>query len=152
AASEPTGMTAVLGGSEPEVLAAIEACGLTPANINGAGQIVAAGTRSQLGAFAASPPAGARRRPLSVAGAVHTRPMAPAVAALREATAGLTAADPAIVLLSNADGAAVRSGPDWLERITVQVSAPVRWDLCMRSLAALGASALIELPPGGTLA
>ena len=152
AASEPTGMTAVLGGNEAEVLAAIEACGLTPANINGAGQIVAAGTRAQLDAFAAGPPAGARLRPLPVAGAFHTRHMAPAVSALRAAAAGMTAADPAIVLLSNADGAAVRSGTDWLERITLQVSAPVRWDLCMGSLASLGASALIELPPGGTLA
>jgi [acyl-carrier-protein] S-malonyltransferase len=59
--------------------------------------------------------------------------------------------DPAMVLLSNADGAAVMSGTDWLERIIGQVSAPVRWDLCMRSMATLGASALIELPPGGTL-
>jgi [acyl-carrier-protein] S-malonyltransferase len=78
--------------------------------------------------------------------------MAPAVAALREAAAGITVSDPAIVLLSNADGAAVKSGRDWLERIVTQVSAPVRWDQCMNTMAGLGASALIELPPGGTLA
>ena len=86
-----------------------------------------------------------------MAGAFHTAHMAPAVAALREAAAGVTVSDPAIVLLSNADGAAVTSGRDWLERIVTQVSAPVRWDQCMQTMAGLGASALIELPPGGTL-
>jgi len=152
AAAEETGMTAVLGGSEPEVLAAIEAHGLTPANINATGQIVAAGTLAQLAALAADPPAGARLRPLSVAGAFHSPHMAPAVAALREAAAGVAVADPAMVLLSNLDGAPVTSGADWLERIITQVSAPVRWKECMASMADLGTSAFIELLPGGTLA
>src|SRR5215467_59971 len=151
AAAEVTGMTAILGGAQDEVLAALDAAGLTPANVNGAGQIVAAGTMTQLAVLADDPPAGARLRPLSVAGAFHTAHMAPAVAALREAVAGVTVSDPAIVLLSNADGRAVTSGKDWLDRIVIQVSAPVRWDECMRSMAGLGVSALIELPPGGTL-
>jgi [acyl-carrier-protein] S-malonyltransferase len=151
AAAEATGMTAVLGGAQDEVLAALDAHGLTPANVNGAGQIVAAGTLDQLAALAADPPAGTRLRPLPVAGAFHTAHMAPAVAALREAAAGVTTSDPAVVLLSNADGKAVASGTDWLDRIVTQVSAPVRWDECMRSMAALGATALIELPPAGTL-
>ena len=152
AAAEATGMTAVLGGDQDEVLAALSAHGLTPANVNGAGQIVAAGTMAQLGALAAAPPAGARLRPLSVAGAFHTAHMAPAVDALREAAASVTVHGPGIMLLSNADGAVVTSGRDWLERIVTQVSAPVRWDKCMHTMSGLGASALIELPPGGTLA
>jgi [acyl-carrier-protein] S-malonyltransferase len=151
AAAEATGMTAVLGGDEQAVLASIEAHGLTPANVNGAGQIVAAGTMDQLAAFAADPPPGARVRPLSVAGAFHTRHMAPAVDALREAAATVTTRDPALTLLSNRDGAVVRSGADWLERIVTQVSAPVRWDRCQQTMASLGATALIELPPAGTL-
>src|SRR5215831_4171835 len=128
AAAEATGMTAVLGGDEPEVLAAIEASGLTPANVNGAGQIVAAGTVERLAAFAVDPPARARLRPLSVAGAFHTRHMGPAVDALREAAATVAVHSPALALLSNRDGKVVRSGPDWLERIVTQVSTPVRWD------------------------
>jgi len=152
AAERPTGMTAVLGGDEAVVLASIEAHGLTPANINGAGQIVAAGTLGQLAAFAADPPAGARLRPLQVAGAFHTQHMAPAVDALREAAAAVTVSNPAVPLLSNRDGRAVASGADWLERIVTQVSSPVRWDLCMRGMTGLGASAFIELPPAGTLA
>jgi [acyl-carrier-protein] S-malonyltransferase len=151
AAVSPTGMTAVLGGDETLVLKAIEAHGLTPANVNGQGQIVAAGTLDQLAAFAADPPDGARLRPLQVAGAFHTSHMELAVDALRGAAANITVASPAMTLLQDADGAAVRSGPDWLERIVRQVSAPVRWDACMRSMADLGVTAIIELPPAGTL-
>ena len=151
AAAGPTGMIAVLGGTESEVLAAIEACGLTPANINATGQIVAAGTQAQLDAFAADPPPGTRLRPLSVAGAFHSPHMAPAVSALREAASDVSVDDPQIVLLSNLDGGTVRSGTDWLERIVTQVSAPVQWKECMLSMAGLGASAFIELLPGGTL-
>jgi [acyl-carrier-protein] S-malonyltransferase len=77
--------------------------------------------------------------------------MAPAVAALRDAAAGVTVEDPVITLLSDADGAAVTTGKEWLERIVAQVAAPVRWDLCMRTMADLGVTALIELPPAGTL-
>jgi len=151
AAAEPTGMTAVLGGDEETVLAAIEACGLTPANVNGSGQIVAAGGTAQLAAFAADPPPRARLRPLSVAGAFHTHYMAPAVEALSTAAASVAVSDPALPLLSNADGSVVRSGADWLERIIAQVSKPVRWDKCMQQMSQLGVTALIELPPAGTL-
>lgn len=151
AAISPTGMTAVLGGDEAQVLAAIEEHGLTPANVNGSGQIVAAGTLEQLAAFADHPPAGARLRPLQVAGAFHTRHMAMATGALRGAAENITVTSPVMTLLSDADGAPVQSGQDWLNRIVNQVSAPVRWDACMRSMAELGVTALIELPPAGTL-
>jgi [acyl-carrier-protein] S-malonyltransferase len=151
AAAEPTGMTAVLGGDEATVLAAIEALGLTSANVNGAGQIVAAGTLPQLAALAENPPAGARLRPLSVAGAFHTHHMAPAVEALAAAAEDVQVSDPQRPLLSNRDGAVVRSGKDWIDRITNQVSAPVRWDQCMQTMASLGITAMIELPPAGTL-
>jgi [acyl-carrier-protein] S-malonyltransferase len=150
-AAEATGMTAVLGGDEEAVLAAIEARGLTPANVNAAGQIVAAGTMEELAAFAADPPPGARLRPLPVAGAFHTRHMAPAVDALRQAATAITVRNPALVLLSNRDGSVVRTGGDWLERIVTQVSAPVRWDRCMQAMRSLGVTTLIELPPAGTL-
>jgi len=151
AAAEPTGMTAVLGGDAETVLAAIARAGLTPANVNAAGQVVAAGTLAELAAFAAEPPPGARLRPLQVAGAFHTRFMAPAVATLRDAAAGVEVSDPGSTLLSNADGAAVTTGKEWLERIIAQVAAPVRWDLCMSTMADLGVTGFIELPPAGTL-
>ena len=147
----PTGMTAILGGDEATVLTAIADAGLTPANINTVGQIVAGGTCEQLAAFAANPPAKARLRPLRVAGAFHTRHMAPAVETLEAAAADTAIKDPAITLVSNRDGAVVTSGADWVERVARQVAHPVRWDRCMATMADLGVSAFIELLPGGTL-
>ncbi|MGD0554594.1 MAG: ACP S-malonyltransferase [Streptosporangiaceae bacterium] len=147
----PTGMTAVLGGDEEAVLAALAAHGLTPANINAKGQIVAGGTLEQLAAFAADPPARARLRPLRVAGAFHTSHMAPAVDTLASQAAEAVVKDPVITLLSNKDGGVVTSGQDWLDRIVAQVATPVRWDLCTETMATLGVTAFLELAPGGTL-
>jgi [acyl-carrier-protein] S-malonyltransferase len=151
-AVEPTGMAAVLGGDETEVLGAIEAAGLYPANRNGAGQIVAAGTVAGLEKLAAAPPAKAKIIKLQVAGAFHTPHMAPAETALAATAAGIAPNHPTKILLSNRDGAAVDHGPTALVRLVRQVTAPVRWDLCMRSLAGLGVTAVIELAPAGTLA
>lgn len=151
AARTETGMTAVLGGVREDVLAAIEAAGLTPANDNGSGQIVAAGTTEQLASFAQNPPHRARTRALSVAGAFHTEHMAPAVERVREAAARTSPSDPTVRLLSNADGAVVESGAEYLDRLVSQISSPVRWDACTQTLADLGVTALIELTPAGTL-
>ncbi|MEV1144627.1 acyltransferase domain-containing protein [Micromonospora sp. NPDC049799] len=151
-ALEPTGMAAVLGGEPDEVLAAIEAHGLYPANRNGAGQIVAAGALDGLDKLAAEPPARARITRLKVAGAFHTPYMAPAETALAGVAAGITPTDPTRILLSNLDGSAVNHGREMLQRLVRQVTAPVRWDLCMRTLADLGVTGVIELPPAGTLA
>ncbi|MEV1287978.1 acyltransferase domain-containing protein [Micromonospora sp. NPDC049679] len=151
-ALEPTGMAAILGGDPDEVLAAIEAHGLHPANRNGAGQIVAAGAVDRLEKLAADPPAKARVITLQVAGAFHTPYMAPAEEALAAVAAGITPTDPSKILLSNLDGSAVNHGRELLQRLVRQVTAPVRWDLCMRNLADLGVTAVIELPPAGTLA
>ena len=151
AAATPTGMAAVVGGDQDEVLAAIEAAGLTPANVNGAGQIVAAGTAEALGALAESAPARARVIPLKVAGAFHTEHMRPAVDDLAGHVAGLSPSDPRLPLLSNRDGEAVESGTDVLARIVDQVTRPVRWDLCMAAMAARQVTGVLELLPGGTL-
>jgi [acyl-carrier-protein] S-malonyltransferase len=152
AAVTETGMTAVLGGDADEVETVLKEHGLTPANMNGAGQVVAAGTMEQLAALAERPPSGARLRPLSVAGAFHTRHMEPAVDTLRRITPGMPVADPGIQVLSNRDGAVVERGRDFVDRLAVQVSTPVRWDSCMETMTALGVTAMIELPPAGTLA
>ncbi|MFA1545752.1 ACP S-malonyltransferase [Actinomadura chokoriensis] len=146
-----TGMTAVLGGDPDEVLAAIDKHGLTPANVNGAGQVVAAGTTRQLAEFSDDPPAKARLRSLSVAGAFHTEHMAPAVDTLRRLASGAPVADPRTKLLQNRDGAVVTGGRDFVARLVDQVSAPVRWDSCMAAMRDLGVTGIIELPPAGTL-
>jgi [acyl-carrier-protein] S-malonyltransferase len=151
AAVTPTGMSAVLGGDADAVVAKAAEHGLTPANMNGAGQIVVAGTLEQLAAFAADPPEGARVRPLEVAGAFHTSHMAPAVDTLARYARSITTHDPRIPLISNADGRVVHDGRDVLRRLVSQVSSPVRWDLCMAAMGDLGVTAVIEIPPAGTL-
>jgi [acyl-carrier-protein] S-malonyltransferase len=151
-AQTPTGMSAVLGGDPDEVLAAIEKHGLTPANMNGAGQIVAAGALDGLAALKEDPPAKARIMPLSVAGAFHTEYMASARTELEGLIGGLRPAEPSRLLLSNADGAAVGSGAEALTRLVSQVTSPVRFDSCLATMRQLGVTAVLELPPAGALA
>jgi malonyl CoA-acyl carrier protein transacylase len=151
-AQAPTGMSAVLGGEPDEVLAAIDKHGLTPANMNGAGQIVAAGSLEGLEALKADPPAKARIMPLSVAGAFHTEYMASARTELEGLIGGLTPADPSRLLLSNADGHAVSTGAEALARLVSQVTSPVRFDACLATMRELGVTAVLELPPAGALA
>ncbi|WP_225075303.1 ACP S-malonyltransferase [Streptomyces sp. CoT10] len=152
AAITETGMSALLGG-DPDVSAAhLAKLGLTPANVNGAGQIVAAGTMEQLAALNEDMPEGVRKVvALKVAGAFHTHHMAPAVEKLAEAAKSLSPADPKVTYVSNKDGRAVHSGDEVVERLVGQVANPVRWDLCMETFKELGATALIEVCPGGTL-
>lgn len=148
---EPSGMAAVVGGDEREVLHAIESVGLEPANRNGGGQIVAAGALDALSALAESPPAGSRVIQLQVAGAFHTRFMQPAVQTLHEKAALLTPQQPTHKLFTNSDGSLVENGTRFVELLVAQVSNPVRWDACMDSFLAANVSAFIELLPGGTL-
>ncbi|MBC3842253.1 ACP S-malonyltransferase [Streptacidiphilus sp. 4-A2] len=151
AAQVETGMAAILGGDPDEVAEKLAKYGLIAANNNGGGQLVAAGPLEQLEAFRADAPAKARVVALKVAGAFHTEYMAPGVERLRRIAAGIPVADPAVPYLSNADGSALDSGAEILSRLVSQVSNPVRWDLCMEMLEAMGATAVIELPPAGTL-
>lgn len=151
AAKTPTGMSAVLGGDPSDVLEALAKHGLTPANVNGGGQVVAAGMQEQLDALAADPPEKARVRPLAVAGAFHTDHMAPAVDVLAKHARAISTHDPGTKLISNRDGQVVHDGADVLQRIVQQVANPVRWDLCQETMRDLGVTGIIELPPAGVL-
>lgn len=151
AAVTDTGMSAVLGGEPDAVVAHLEKLGLTPANMNGAGQIVAAGTAEQLAELAADKPEKARVIPLKVAGAFHTEHMAPAVDVLARAVEDAEVHDPALPYVSNLDGNAVTDGRKIVQRLVGQISASVRWDLCTETFQQLGVTALVELCPGGTL-
>lgn len=150
-ADRPTGMIAVLGGVEADVLLALENAGLTPANRNGAGQIVAAGPLESCDALEQNPPSRARLRRLEVAGAFHTEYMASAVAEVRDLAATIETRDPELTLLSNADGMVVTSGHEALERVVSQITNPVRWDLCTQTMLKLGVDTFVELPPSGAL-
>ena len=151
AAATPTSMTAIVGGDREEVLAKLVEHGLTAANDNGPGQMVAAGTVEALAAFAEEPPAKARLVPLSVAGAFHTEHMAPAVDVLGKLARSVSTHDPRTPVISNRDGKVVHDGQDLLKRIVTQVRNPVRWDLCMETMLDLGVTGILEMPPAGTL-
>lgn len=150
-AATPTGMTAVLGGDRDDVLATLERHGLTAANDNGPGQLVAAGTLAQLDALAEEPPEKAKLRPLSVAGAFHTDHMAPAVDHVAALAKSVSVHDPRTRFISNRDGQIVHDGVDVLRRIVGQIARPVRWDLCLETMADLGVTGILEMPPAGTL-
>jgi [acyl-carrier-protein] S-malonyltransferase len=155
-AIEPTGMSAILGGDEAEVLARLEALDLVPANRNAAGQIVAAGAVAALEKLAEDPPAKARVRQLATAGAFHTHYMASALDGYSAAAAAVATAEPTTTLLSNADGQPVTSAADAMEKLVAQLTRPVRWDLCTETMRQLfenaEGSAIVEFPPAGTLA
>ncbi|MFD7441949.1 ACP S-malonyltransferase [Streptomyces sp. NPDC059909] len=152
AAVTKTGMSALLGGDPDVTVPHLEKLALTPANVNGAGQIVAAGTMEQLAALEADKPEGVRRVvALQVAGAFHTHHMAPAVEKLDVAAKALAVADPKVPYVSNKDGRTVATGADVVSRLVGQVANPVRWDLCMETFKELGVTALVEVCPGGTL-
>lgn len=152
AAVTRTGMSALLGGDPEITVPHLEKLGLTAANVNGAGQIVAAGTLEQLAVLNEDKPEGVRKVvPLKVAGAFHTGHMAPAVDKLAAAARELTPSDPKLTYVSNCDGRTVSTGAGVVERLVGQVASPVRWDLCMQTFQELGVTALLEVCPGGTL-
>jgi [acyl-carrier-protein] S-malonyltransferase len=148
---EPTSMAAILGGDQATVESRLAELGLEPANYNGGGQIVAAGSAAGIAELQAEGPVGSRVIPLQVAGAFHTRYMAPAVSTLAAYAAGLTVADPITKLWTNAGGRSISSGPEFVELMVNQVKSPVRWDLCMEAMVQAGVTALIEVAPAGTL-
>jgi len=147
----PTGMSAVMGGATDDVLGALEELDLVGANVNGGGQIVAAGQLDALEQLKANPLQGVRIIPLPVAGAFHTSFMANAEHTLRDHVGTLTPSDPTHLLLTNSDGTVIGSGEAYLQLLIAQVTHPVRWDLCMQTLGNLGVTGVLELPPAGTL-
>ena len=151
AALEPSGMSAVLGGDETELLTLLAELGLEPANFNGGGQVVVAGAIDALARLAAAPPARSRVIPLQVAGAFHTRYMQPAVASLSAVAARLTPSDPTLPIWTNRDGSQVADGARFVGYLVEQVSSPVRWDMCMQSFEAAGVTGIIEVAPAGAL-
>jgi [acyl-carrier-protein] S-malonyltransferase len=152
AASEATSMAAVLGGDVETVIARLSELGLSAANYNGAGQIVAAGSKAGIDKLVAEGPQGSKVIPLSVAGAFHTSYMLPAVSELETFTCSLDINNPGINLWSNQNGQLVKDGKEFISLLVGQVANSVRWDLCMESMVQAGVTSVIEVSPAGTLA
>lgn len=151
AAAVTTGMSAVVGGDQQEVINHLDALGVAPANFNGAGQIVAAGTPESLAELRANPAPGTKVIPLKVAGAFHTQYMRDARDTLRNEMSNFAVQDPTLTIYTNADGERITSGEAFLSLLVDQVSRPVRWDRCMQSFAADGHKLIVEATPAGTL-
>ena len=77
--------------------------------------------------------------------------MQPAVDVLARLARAISTHDTRTRLISNRDGQVVHSGREVLARLVTQVSSPVRWDLCMQTMADLGVTGILEMPPAGTL-
>jgi [acyl-carrier-protein] S-malonyltransferase len=152
ASSEVTSMAAVLGGEVETVIARLIELGLSAANYNGAGQIVAAGSKAGIDKLVAEGPQGSKVIPLSVAGAFHTSYMLPAVSELESFTSALEISNPQINLWSNQSGQLVSDGSEFVSLLVGQVANSVRWDLCMESMVQAGVTSVIEVSPAGTLA
>lgn len=151
ARSEPTGMAAVIGGDPHSLAELLPPLGLAVANHNGEGQVVVAGPAARLADLRAAAPVGARVIPLKVAGAFHTHHMlaaAPQVAAL---IATFSPRDPQVPLVSNRDGRVLTSATEVTSALVTQITSPVRWDRTMHTMAGLGMTEAVELPPAGTL-
>ena len=151
AALEQSSMAAVVGGEIDAVLAHLDSVGLFAANYNGAGQVVAAGSKQLIDALVASPPAGSRVIALQVAGAFHTSYMEPARLPLAAFAKDLIVQDPDISIWTNNDGSLVQSGQKYLDLMVNQVSNPVRWDKTMESMERGNVSVMVELLPAGAL-
>ena len=146
-----TGMSAIVGGDESEILELLQRLELHPANYNGGGQLVVAGEEANLAALADNPPSGARVIPLQVAGAFHTPFMSSAVDTLRAAATSVNTHDPRQALWTNRDGSRVTSGREFVDLMVGQVSSPVRWDKCMAAFESAGVTGIIEVTPAGAL-
>jgi [acyl-carrier-protein] S-malonyltransferase len=151
AALEQSSMAAVVGGEIDAVLSHLESVGLFAANYNGAGQVVAAGSKVLIDALVANPPAGSRVIALQVAGAFHTSYMEPARLPLATFAKELSVEDPQISIWTNNDGSLVESGQKYLDLMVNQVSNPVRWDKTMESMEGANVSVMVELLPAGAL-
>jgi [acyl-carrier-protein] S-malonyltransferase len=124
-----------------------------PANLNGPGQIVIAGSREAVAR------AGARAKalgaklivPLKVSAPFHCALMKPAETRLAPELRALAAADPAIPVVANVDAEPKRDARSAIEALVAQVSSPVRWEGVVRRLASEGVTSYVEVGPGTVL-
>lgn len=150
-------MAAILGGDEALVAQACAEAAqgevVSPANLNAPGQIVIAG------AAAAVARAGERARalgakrviPLQVSAPFHCALMAPAEARLTPELRALATHDPRVPVVANVDALPRTEAAASIDALIHQVSAPVRWEDCVRRLASAGVTAYVEVGPGTVL-
>lgn len=147
------GMAAIIGLDEDSTQAVCAESGVELANLNCPGQIVISGPADKLAAACDLAKArGAKRAlPLPVAGAYHSRLMAPAQPKLRSALDSIPLHLPSLPVISNVTARPHGTAGEIHSRLIEQVCAPVRWEASIRHLLDLGFTRFIELGPGATL-
>jgi [acyl-carrier-protein] S-malonyltransferase len=126
---------------------------VTPANINGAGQVAIAGTRDAVARAGERAKAlGAKRViPLQVSAPFHCALMKPAEARLAPELRALPTAPPSVPIVANVDAEPKRSAAEAIEALIAQVSSPVRWEAVVKRLASEGVTTYVEVGPGTVL-
>lgn len=150
-------MAAILG-LDPDKVA--QACAeaaqgevVSPANLNGAGQVVIAGARDAVARAGERARAlGARRViPLTVSAPFHCALMTPAETRLAPELRALESHDPRVPVVANVDAEPKRDAAAAIEALVAQVSSPVRWEAVVRRLASEGVTTYVEVGPGTVL-
>jgi [acyl-carrier-protein] S-malonyltransferase len=146
-------MAAVIGAEVALVEGVCRQQGVDMANYNCPGQVVISGARAAVAeAVKALGAAGVTRVVgLDVAGAYHSRLMAPAAAAFAEVLAGVVLKAPRCPVAQNVPGALVTDPAALRDNLRAQVSGSVRWEACVRAMFAAGAELLLEIGPGKVL-
>jgi [acyl-carrier-protein] S-malonyltransferase len=150
-------MAAILGSDLPTVTRACEEAAegevVSPANVNGPGQVVIAGTTAAVTrACERAKALGARRAiPLSVSAPFHCALMKPAEDRLAPELRALLARDPGVPVIANVDAEPKRDAPSAIDALVRQVSAPVQWEAVVHRLASEGVTTYVEVGPGTVL-
>jgi [acyl-carrier-protein] S-malonyltransferase len=126
---------------------------VSPANINGAGQVVIAGAKDAVRRAGERALAlGARRAiALPVSAPFHCALMEPAQERLAPELRAVPAQDPRVPVVANVDAEPKRDAGSAIEALVRQVSAPVRWEGVVRRLASEGVTTYVEVGPGTVL-
>ena len=150
-------MAAILGLEADQVAQACEEAAqggvVSPANINGAGQVVIAGDRDAVARAGERAKAlGARRViPLAVSAPFHCALMKPAQDRLAPELRTLPARTPVVPVVANVDAELKRDAAAAIDALVAQVSSPVRWEAVVRRLASEGVTTYVEVGPGTVL-
>jgi [acyl-carrier-protein] S-malonyltransferase len=150
-------MAAILGLDEAGVATACAEASqgevVSPANLNGGGQIVIAGAAAAVArACERAKALGARRAvPLQVSAPFHCALMQPAADRLAPELRAVPSQQPRLPVVANVDAEPKRTAPDAIDALIRQVASPVRWESVVQRLASEGVTRYVEVGPGKAL-
>ena len=146
--------TEAVGRACAETMTAMTGRVVSPANLNGPGQVVIAGHADAVAqASERAKTLGAKRAiPLAVSAPFHCALMRPAEERLAPELRQLSTSTPKFPVVANVDAEPKREAATAIDALIRQVSSPVRWEEVVKRLVAEGATTFVELGPGSVLA